>query len=99
MDAHAYSLLSVHEEKDDSGALVRLVKIRNPWGYKEWGGDWSDSSEKWAKATNMKIKLGVEEKDDGIFFISLADYKEFFYITTICKYITENDFSSIADFH
>mmetsp|Transcript_19879 Transcript_19879/g.18894 ORF Transcript_19879/g.18894 Transcript_19879/m.18894 type:complete len:131 (-) Transcript_19879:12-404(-) len=99
VDAHAYSLINVYEEQDDAGNKVRLVKIRNPWGQKEWQGDWSDKSEKWLKAKGMKERVGLEDKDDGIFFISLSDYKEFFYITTICKYINGNDYSLIADFH
>ena len=32
VDSHAYSLISAHEETDDSGNPVKLVKIRNPWG-------------------------------------------------------------------
>ena len=35
VDAHAYSLISVHEVLDN-GKPVRLCKIRNPWGKKEW---------------------------------------------------------------
>ena len=52
VDAHAYSLLSVHELTDGNGKLVRLFKIRNPWGFREWTGDWSDKSAKWT--TEMK---------------------------------------------
>jgi len=32
---HAYSLLDAHEF-DFKGTKTRLVKIRNPWGKKEW---------------------------------------------------------------
>jgi len=47
VDAHAYSLMSSHEEVDGSGKPVRLIKIRNPWGFKEWTGAWSDKSTNW----------------------------------------------------
>lgn len=54
VDAHAYSLLSTFEGKDDDGHNIRLLKIRNPWGFKEWEGDWGDKSEKWKKANSIK---------------------------------------------
>jgi hypothetical protein len=34
---HAYSILSAHEVEE-----TRLLRIRNPWGYKEWDGPWKD---------------------------------------------------------
>ncbi len=45
-DSHAYSLISVHQLTYKNQPL-RLLKIRNPWGRREWNGDWSDSSSIW----------------------------------------------------
>ncbi len=84
IDAHAYSLISTFEEQDDKGKVIRLMKVRNPWGFKEWTGDWSDKWPKWS--STMKQKVGYEDKDDGVFFISFNDYILFFYMTCICKY-------------
>jgi len=42
VSGHAYSLLSAHEFWHD-GNKIQLVKLRNPWGHKEWSGAWSDN--------------------------------------------------------
>jgi len=42
VDAHAYSLISARIIKLSNGRTERLCLIRNPWGKKEWTGDWSD---------------------------------------------------------
>ena len=47
VDAHAYSLIGVREIKLGLGRTERLCWVRNPWGKREWQGDWSDSSDKW----------------------------------------------------
>lgn len=44
---HAYTLLSVAQIQDKRGNMVRLVKLRNPWGSGEWKGNWSDKSDSW----------------------------------------------------
>lgn len=31
--------------------------IRNPWGYKEWNGDWSDKSAKWKEHPDAKQSI------------------------------------------
>jgi hypothetical protein len=48
VDMHAYSLISTFELDVGAGKpKVRLVKIRNPYGLKEWTGSWSDKDPKW----------------------------------------------------
>lgn len=42
VDGHAYSILDVLELGD-----VQLVRLRNPHGFGEWNGDWSDDSDRW----------------------------------------------------
>lgn len=58
--------------------------IRNPYGLKEWNGDWSDNSKLWTP--ELRKLTGSEAKEDGVFFIAFEDYMKFFYITSICKY-------------
>ena len=43
---HAYAVISLHVVDTDQGE-VKLIKMRNPWGHKEWMGDWSDTSDLW----------------------------------------------------
>ena len=96
VDAHAYSLISAHTVR--SGLqTVRLLKIRNPWGRREWNGDWSDFSSKWTP--DLQRQVGFEAKEDGIFFISFEDYVTFFYITSICRYQNGGDLSVAEDEH
>ncbi len=49
----------------------RLLKLRNPWGKKEWTGKWSDGSSEWnAKWFEL---LNHRFGNDGIFWISYED--------------------------
>jgi len=81
--SHAYSLLSVAEVKDKYGKNVRLVRLRNPWGQSEWTGDWSDNSSLWTP--ELRRQLGVENRDDGTFFMSFEDFVKYFSDMQICK--------------
>ena len=47
VDAHAYSLIAAVEVNINLVTKEKLVLVRNPWGFREWNGDWSDSSQKW----------------------------------------------------
>ena len=55
--------LNIYEIKNEN-QILRLVKLRNPWGEKEFNGDWSDKSSKWTDELKKKVDFeGV--KDDG----------------------------------
>lgn len=79
VDAHAYSIISAVEidigypeyiprDENDNPikydyGKVKLVRIRNPWGFREWMGDWSDNSEQWKMFPKAKetIQKALED--------------------------------------
>ncbi|OAP61200.1 hypothetical protein AYL99_03401 [Fonsecaea erecta] len=63
---HAYAVLDTYE-----GHGQRLVKIRNPWGRKEWTGAWSDGSKEWT--AEWLTRLNHQFGDDGIFWMTYKD--------------------------
>lgn len=77
VDDHAYAIISVYDVEGN-----KLIEMYNPWGKKEWQGDWSKNSEKWTP--ELRKKLGVTEEENGIFFMCYEDYMNFFRSTTIC---------------
>ena len=80
---HAYTVINSAVLKKSNGAEIKLLKMKNMWGTNEWVGDWSDSSTKWTQ--EFKKEVGLEEKQDGIFWISYEDYLQFYTTTHICK--------------
>ena len=76
---HAYTIVSTYEFKG-----VKLVKLRNPWGSYEWNGDYSDKSDKWDE--ELKKFVNYQNQDDGIFFMKVEDFLNYFPYTFICKY-------------
>ena len=86
---HAYTILGVKEVTDASGNKIRLVKVRDPyrWLSGEYTGDFSDKSKKWTP--DLRKQAGSVIKDDGEFFIPLADYMKSFAETYI-NYNTKN---------
>lgn len=67
---HAYSVLRAVECKGK-----RFVVIRNPWGFREWTGPWSDGSKEWqGEWLDILPELGHVFGDDGQF---VMEYKDF----------------------
>jgi len=52
------------------------VRIRNPWGKKEWEGNWGDNDPRWDKISeNDKKEIEfTKNTGDGTF---IMDYEEF----------------------
>lgn len=78
---HVYSLIGT-KSKLHEGQELRLIKLRNPWGYSEWKGDWSDNSSLWTQ--ELKEYFQVESKEDGIFYMNLNDFTLMFDLTHLC---------------
>ncbi|XP_077989638.1 calpain-9-like [Glandiceps talaboti] len=79
---HAYSITGVRRVSINTSsgvAYITLVRIRNPWGQKEWNGAWSDGSREWRYISDEeKQKLELTVDDDGEFWMSYRDFaKEF----------------------
>ncbi|KRX05713.1 hypothetical protein PPERSA_09853 [Pseudocohnilembus persalinus] len=85
VSGHAYAILQVREV--ERSGVERIIQLRNPWGKKEWNGDWSDKSSKWTE--ELKRQLYFTDEDDGIFWIKVEDFvKQFHYVTA--NYVKES---------
>ena len=79
---HAYSVSDFQEvTKDGSKPAVRLVKVRNPWGFFEWDGPWSRHAPQWT--ANLRKALAYPEEtgdegSDGTFWMSWEDFTKNF---------------------
>ena len=60
--------------------------------YLEWTGDWSDKSELWTP--ELRRQLAAEDREDGVFWMSLESFIEFFVGIHICKYVDGYKFSN-----
>lgn len=71
----------------NKGQVVRLLRLRNPWGKSEWLGAWASNSAEMQKY-QPHIQAYIDtlppdeqfdmEADDGIFFIHYDDWKDNF---------------------
>ena len=57
LKGHAYSLVAYEELTDLEGRAHRLLRLRNPWGQREWEGRWSDDADEW--------RMEVTSQDGG----------------------------------
>lgn len=63
---------------------IRLVRIRNPWGVREWKGDWSAQSAQWTQKLR-KLLPASWQQGDGTFFMSFEDMLHNFHHMDVCK--------------
>ncbi len=87
LNRHIYSILDVKEFQEANGINYKLLRLRNPWGHKEFKGAWSDNWPQWP--AHIKAQVSVYNKDDGCFWICFEDVLKYFYDITICKVRTD----------
>ncbi|XP_063061438.1 calpain-5a isoform X2 [Engraulis encrasicolus] len=92
---HAYGVTDVRKARLGHGLLayfksekLSMIRMRNPWGEREWNGPWSDSSEEWQKVSKSeREKLGVTVEDDGEFWMNFEDFCKYFTDLILCRLI------------
>eukprot|EP01104_Vermistella_antarctica_P005029 TRINITY_DN1543_c0_g1_i1.p1 TRINITY_DN1543_c0_g1~~TRINITY_DN1543_c0_g1_i1.p1 ORF type:complete len:540 (+),score=82.35 TRINITY_DN1543_c0_g1_i1:377-1996(+) len=88
---HAYGICEARHvrPKGVRGALGmdkhRLIRVRNPWGEKEWNGPWSDNSAEWkAISEKEKRRLNLIFEEDGSFWMAYSDFIKNYNVIYIC---------------
>uniref|UniRef100_A0AAY4BVG0 Calpain catalytic domain-containing protein n=1 Tax=Denticeps clupeoides TaxID=299321 RepID=A0AAY4BVG0_9TELE len=84
VDKHAYSITGV-QKVHLQGTTANLVRLRNPWGHKEWRGAWSDNSREWDLVEPEERKKLNYSADDGEFWMAFSDFKDHFSEVHICN--------------
>lgn len=90
IQGHAYAVLDLKDYEDE-----KLIKLRNPHGQggAEWNGDWGDNSIKWTDKAKKILK--PENKEDGIFWMSLQDFVYEFKCLYICRIFDQKLWKSV----
>eukprot|EP00826_Nyctotherus_ovalis_P027742 TRINITY_DN2170_c0_g5_i6.p1 TRINITY_DN2170_c0_g5~~TRINITY_DN2170_c0_g5_i6.p1 ORF type:complete len:732 (+),score=188.21 TRINITY_DN2170_c0_g5_i6:115-2310(+) len=81
----AYSILDVRSV-DLKDSAEKIIQLRNPWGTKEWTGEWSDSSNIWTEELRAKLSWrAASSAEEKVFWMSYADFSHYFSRVQICK--------------
>ncbi|XP_030576670.1 calpain-3b isoform X2 [Archocentrus centrarchus] len=84
---HAYSIISLEEcDEVSKDTRIRLIRLRNPWGFVLWKGAWSANSKEWstisiADRENLK-KQTIEGSE---FWMSFDDFTKNFTKLEMCN--------------
>lgn len=101
LSRHAYAIIDILTIDDPAARKQRhrLIRIRNPWGQREWQGRWCDGSEELEKFSKrieeITSKLGDEEKfgkfdpNDGTFFMNFKSWRNIFHNLYACVDFSE----------
>ncbi|KGL73760.1 Calpain-5 [Tinamus guttatus] len=98
---HAYSVTAVRKLRLGERLILSfkaeklfMIRLRNPWGKREWNGAWSDNSEEWKKVSSSECKrLGLTVENDGEFWMTFEDWCKNFTDVDICRIVNTSYFS------
>ena len=79
---HVYTVLSAHEIQDEKGQIVKLLRLRNPFGSEKYTGPYNDNDKiNWDETLKQKVRYVND--NDGTFFIDIDTYMQEFLFTQI----------------
>ncbi|KAM4600975.1 calpain-3b [Polymixia lowei] len=84
---HAYSITGLEEcDKVTKDTKIRLIRMRNPWGWVLWKGPWSATSDEWSTLSIAdKDNLKKQTVEASEFWMSFDDFKKNFTKLEICN--------------
>ncbi|XP_040902276.1 calpain-12 isoform X2 [Toxotes jaculatrix] len=82
---HAYAITDTDKVTKASGEIL-LLRLRNPWGFVEYKGPWSDKGKEWDDVDQAeKERIELKTTEDGEFWISAEDFSSLFNIVEFCS--------------
>ncbi|XP_019743225.1 calpain-12 isoform X1 [Hippocampus comes] len=82
---HAYAITDTDQVRHE-GDEILLLRVRNPWGFVEYRGPWSDKSKEWdAISKEEKERLEMKRREDGEFWMSTDDFCKKFDFVELCS--------------
>ncbi|CAB1348557.1 unnamed protein product [Coregonus sp. 'balchen'] len=80
---HAYAITDTDTVKKSAGEAL-LLRLRNPWGFVEYSGPWSDKSKVWDDVDAAeKKRIELKNSEDGE--ISAEDFNKLFDTVELCS--------------
>nr|XP_040044197.1 calpain-12 [Gasterosteus aculeatus aculeatus] len=87
---HAYAITDSDKVTKASDETL-LLRLRNPWGFVEYRGPWSDASKEWDDVVKEeKERIDLKQKEDGEFWISAEDFSRLFNVVELCSVNPDN---------
>lgn len=83
LPGHSHNVVDCVEVNDSFGRPTRLVLVRNVWSNWKWTGDWSDKSHLWTE--ELKRKLADWEDEEGLCWLSIQDFVQFYQTVGVCQ--------------
>ncbi|XP_056621735.1 calpain-12 [Triplophysa dalaica] len=82
---HAYAITDTDKVQKESEEVL-LLRLRNPWGFVEYCGPWSDKCEDWDCIDGaQKTRLELAKVEDGEFWIGVEDFCRLFSTVEMCS--------------
>ncbi|KAM4742098.1 LOW QUALITY PROTEIN: calpain-12 [Anableps anableps] len=82
---HAYAITDTDKVAKGSEEIL-LLKLRNPWGFVEFCGSWSDKCKEWEDTEQSeKERIELKLQEDGEFWISTDDFSKLFNVVELCS--------------
>nr|XP_046229002.1 calpain-3b isoform X2 [Scatophagus argus] len=84
---HAYSIIGLAEcDEVGKDSRIRLIRLRNPWGFVLWKGPWNANSPEWSTISIAdKENLKKQTIESSEFWMSFDDFKKNFTKLEMCN--------------